>query len=366
MHIGRTMQWAHKATRPKQIYYEVFHCNKNSYVDVLHKPLVDAYICLGLSDSLSEELGQTHNLGNLNVDQSEPCIRRMRESGHIREKHGDLTGGDCQRLLNEKFYIPAGQLPAAGGVLRSYSVLRPLLVSACDTTTTAANRNSAKKVFAVFHKLYTYFDGSAKLRNTICTWGDQSKDHQALIEQFFTCLHKEVTSKLVKNMKAGLTYMTWPAHYLAEHLSNDMAAWSELTGGIPFGRSSNQVTEHMNKALKRFLKRHTNHQLSGENKRNSKFKQVLVRIGALRLFREETGRLRIRVSHPCKYCTARGIELDDDTMHSRRTSGKCNPEDRIVRRMSALGRAIGESDSDSQSGSESSEADELDGDSDSE
>ena len=91
MHIGRTMQWAHKPTRHKQIYYEVFHCNKNSYVDVLHKPLVDAYICLGLSDSLSEELGQTHNVGNLNVDQSEPCIRRMRESGHIREKHASGT-----------------------------------------------------------------------------------------------------------------------------------------------------------------------------------------------------------------------------------------------------------------------------------
>ena len=114
MHIGRTMQWAHKATRPKQIYYEVFHCNKNPYVDVLHKPLVDAYICLGLSDSLSEELGQTHNLGNLNVDQSEPCIRRMRESGHIREKHGDLTGGDCQRLLNEKVLYPSRTASSCG------------------------------------------------------------------------------------------------------------------------------------------------------------------------------------------------------------------------------------------------------------
>jgi hypothetical protein len=53
-------------------------------------------------------------------------------------------------------------------------------------------------------------------------------------------------------------------------------------------------------------------------------------------------------------------------MHSRRASGKCNPEDRIVRRMSALGRAIGESDSDSQSGSESSEAGESDSGGDSE
>ena len=67
MHIVRTMQWAHKptrVTRPRHIYYEVFHCNTKSYVVVLHKPLVDAYICLGLSDSLSEdseELGRMHN-----------------------------------------------------------------------------------------------------------------------------------------------------------------------------------------------------------------------------------------------------------------------------------------------------------------
>ena len=95
---------------------------------------------VGLSDSMSEELGRTHNLGDLNLDQSEPCIRRMRENCHIREKHGGLTGGDCQRLLNETFSIPAGQLAAEGGALGSYSVLRPLLISGCDTTTTAANR----------------------------------------------------------------------------------------------------------------------------------------------------------------------------------------------------------------------------------
>ena len=48
-----------------EIYYEVFHCNKNTYVDVLHNPLVDAYDseCLGLSDEFSLELGTTHSLG---------------------------------------------------------------------------------------------------------------------------------------------------------------------------------------------------------------------------------------------------------------------------------------------------------------
>lgn len=360
MHIGRTMQWSPKAGKKKQIYYEGFHCNKNCYVDILHKPLIDAYTGLGLCDSLSEELGRTHSLGNLNVNQSDVCIRRMRENGHIREKHGDLTGGDCQRLLNEKFEIPPEQIPAAGGITSSYSLLRPLLTSGCDAAKTPAVRNSAKKVFAVFHKLYTYFDQSAKLRNTISTWGDQSEEHQALIELFFTCLHEEVNSKLVPNMKAGLTYMTWPAHYLAEHLSNDMAAWSDLTGGIPFGRSSNQVTEHMNKVLKRYLKRHTNHLLSGKNQKNSKFRQVLVRVGALRLLREETGRTKIRVGLPCKHCTNRGIELDEHNMHSRRTSRNCNPQDRIVRRLTEIGRAIGESDSDSQSGSDSPEASESD------
>ena len=53
------MSWSRQATKNKQIYYEVFHCNKNCYVDVLHKPLVDAYVCLDLCDEFAIELGRT-------------------------------------------------------------------------------------------------------------------------------------------------------------------------------------------------------------------------------------------------------------------------------------------------------------------
>ena len=79
MHVGRNMSWSKQSTRHKQIYYEVFHCNKNAYVDVLHSPLVDAYECLGLSDEFSLELGRTHSLGNLNVNQSPACVITMRD-----------------------------------------------------------------------------------------------------------------------------------------------------------------------------------------------------------------------------------------------------------------------------------------------
>ena len=58
--------------------------------------------------------------------------------------------------------------------------------------------------------------------------------------------------------------------------------------------------------------------------------------------------------------------LDEDSMHSRRTSSKYNAMNRIARRMSRIGRAIGESESDSQSGSESDEGSESDRGSDSE
>ena len=362
MHVGRNMSWSKQSTRHKQIYYEVFHCNKNAYVDVLHSPLVDAYECLGLSDEFSLELGRTHSLGNLNVNQSPACVIKMRDNGHIREKHSDLTGGDCQRMLNEKYELAV----PVDGITTTFAALRPMAEAGCNGDVMPSIRNSAKKCLIVFHQLFTLFSASAKLRNTIHTWGDHSEEHQRLVEEFFTILHRDVNSKLVKNMKAGLTYLTWPAHYLGEHLSADMAAWADFTGGLPFGRSSNQVTEHMNKIIKRFLRRHTNGRVSGTNIRDSKFRQVLVRVGALRLRRSEMESKAIRISYPCKFCVRRGIVLDEDSMHSRRTSSKCNAMDRISRRMSRIGRAIGESESDSQSGSESDEGSESERGSDSE
>ena len=97
MLVGRKFNWSHRpsgcTSRDKQIYYEVFHANKNHFVGSLHLPLIDAYQCLKLSDNFSRELGSSHSLGNLNVKQSKQCIENMRDNGHIRENHSDSTGG---------------------------------------------------------------------------------------------------------------------------------------------------------------------------------------------------------------------------------------------------------------------------------
>ena len=110
----------------------------------------------------------------------------------------------------------------------------------------------------MFDELYELFAAAAHLRSTINKWGDFSEKHQALVEKFFRLLHAKVGSNLIPKMKAGLSHMTWLGHYIAEHMSIDMRAWVQMTGGISFGRSPNQVTEHTNKAIKRMLKPHTN------------------------------------------------------------------------------------------------------------
>ena len=100
-------------------------------------------------------------------------------------------------------------------------------------------------------------------------------------------------------------FTTCPSHFLAEHLSHDMHAWFLFTGGIPFGRSSNQVSEHLNKIIKKYLKRHTNCQVDGVDIRYSKFNQVLVRLGAERLRRSEVARPVLRRALPCPHCIKR-------------------------------------------------------------
>jgi hypothetical protein len=346
MLVGRKFNWSHRpsgcTSRDKQIYYEVFHANKNHFVGSLHLPLIDAYQCLKLSDDFSRELGSSHSLGNLNVKQSKQCIENMRDNGHIRENHSDLTGGDCQKLLSEKCKLTFD----IEGISDTFTALRPMAVAAVHGTS-PATKTHAKKAFLVFHELYELFAAAAHLRSTINKWGDFSVEHQALVEKFFRLLHAKVNSNLIPKMKAGLSYMTWPCHYIAEHMSIDMRAWAQMTGGIPFGRSSNQVTEHMNKVIKRTLKQHTNSHVSGTNKRQSKFRQALCWIGATRLRRSEVTARKIRKSPPCPFCVRRNIVLGPSNMHSRRNSRKCNPIDRIERKSTNLGRALGESESDS-------------------
>ena len=349
MLVGQEMRWAHGGAKPQQIYYDVFHANKNAYVDVLHLPLVDAYECLGLSDTFSQQLGRVCSLGNLNVKQSKKCIDTMRAHVHIQEKISDMTGGDCQRMLHQKTTL----VTPIDSITDTFSVLVPMAIAAVDLSAKPGDRKDALACFRVFHKLFHLFLESAALRLTMTKWGDYSTEHQAIMDQCFTCLANEVNDDLVDGMKRGLTYVTWPSHYLAEHLSHDMHAWFLFTGGIPFGRSSNQVSEHLNKIIKKYLKRHTNCQVDGVDIRYSKFNQVLVRLGAERLRRSEVARPVLRRALPCSHCIKRGIELNPWSMHSRVTSRKCNPEDRVARIKTALGRAIGQDQSDSEdSGSE--------------
>lgn len=339
MLAAQKFSWSRQENHHKKLYYEVFHANKNCYVDGVHVPTVDTYTCLGLSDEFSKELGRTHRLGNLNVNQSPKCLAEMNKLNHVREKHTDLTGGDCARLLSEKCTLAE----PIDGISETFAALRPMAVAAVDPMRKLGPASDARKCFRVFHKIYTLFAAAQHLRLTIHTHGDQSALHQEYVRQYFDCLMDDVNSKLVKNMKAGLTYMSWPMHFVAEHLSYDMAAWAAWTGGLPFGRSSNQVTEHMNKVIKRFLRRHTNMGLSFTNMDNSKFKQLLIRVAAERLRRGEVEVVLLRKKTPCSACVKRGIVLGITNMHHRRTSKLCNSIDYIEPQKKCKGRVLSSS-----------------------
>ena len=192
MLVGQEMRWAHGGAKPQQIYYDVFHANKNAYVDVLHLPLVDAYECLGLSDKFSQQLGRVCSLGNLNVKQSKKCIDTMRAHGHIQEKHSDMAGGDCQRMLHQKATLvtPIDSITD----MYTFSVLVPMAIAAVDPSAKSGDRKDAlaHACFRIFHKLFSLFLESAALRLTMTKWGDYSTEHQAIMDQVFTCLAKEV------------------------------------------------------------------------------------------------------------------------------------------------------------------------------
>lgn len=336
MHVGRTRRWTRDGDQHKRIYYEVFHANKNAYVDGIHLPTVDVYECLGLSDEFCKEIAKSHDLANLNVKQSPSCEAELKKTGHVRDKHSDLTGGDCQRLLAERCVLDE----PIGDISETFTALRPMAVAACSMDRKLGPKRDARKCFVVFHKLYTLFSQAAELRLTIHSAGDHSAAHETLVRAYFDCMMDEVGSALVDNMKGGLTYMSWPMHYVAEHLSGDMAAWAAWTGGLPYGRSSNQVTEHMNKVIKRYLKRNTNSGVDSENIYHSKWRQVLLRLAAKRLRRAECVAARLRKKFPCRACLKRGIVLTHRNMHYRVNSSHCNPLDRVERKNHRTGHAL--------------------------
>jgi len=303
----------------KQIYYDVFHCDKNNYVNTVWMPTVDIYAKLDLSDELSRELWRTHRLSNLNVGQTEACVEEARGEGETREKHKDINGGEVRtlRMKRTKLHAPIG------GITETFSVLMPLVRASGNTRLKKQIRTDALNCFKVLHRLHTSFDQAAAIRLSVSKRGDHSVEHQAHVKIFFDILTTEINAKLCPGMKDGSAYMSWPDHYMAHHLSEDMRVWAELTNGVPFGRSSNQVSEHMNKVIKRHLKRHSNSQVSTDDLRNSKFRQVLRWMAIPRLNPERFGKRRIRKGKPCAYCVRQGADVTGGRYHERRTSDLC-------------------------------------------
>jgi len=193
-----------------------------------------------------------------------------------------------------------------------------------DPSLDPAVQEDARACFAVAGRLWASFNAGAKLRLTVSEIGDLSTQHQQHAEEFFNILADEVNSKLCPDMKAGLSYMSQPCHYIAHHCSQDMHSWAVLTGGIPYGRSSNQVNEHMNKVVKRHLTEHTNDHVDVDNINNSKFTQVLVRIAVKRLRAAEIEVAPLRKKRPCAHCAAAGVDMSDPHIwHARKSSRNC-------------------------------------------
>ena len=166
---------------------------------------------------------------------------------------------------------------------------------------------AAVRAFRVLDKMWTLWDRAAAIRLSVSTHGDFSKSHQGLVEKFYNTLADEFTIGMVAGSKSGLSYMMWPDHYLACHLSDDMRTWAELSGGIPFGRLSNQVSEHMNKKAKGILEHHTSDGVSIENINRSKFKQCLRWLCIERWFPQEVGAEAIRTGSFCRKCVQAGL-----------------------------------------------------------
>lgn len=316
-----------------QIYYDVFHADKNHFVNCVLKLTIDIYLLLDLQDEFSLELGSTHNLGNLMVGQSESCKASMKKTGHTRDSHGAITGGERRTLTHEKTTVS----PPIGDISVTFSALMPLVRASRNTSKGGQVQREAKQAFIVLHNLWTKFEEGSKIRLSMSTKGDQSAPHQAAVQEFFDILRKDVNSELVTNLAEGLTYMCWPDHYVAEHLSQDMVSWNKITGGVPFGRSSNQVAEHMNKVVKNILDDHTNDQVSTTNKRESKFFQVLRWLGIERFCAEKLKVEGFRKKLPCQYCVKNGGRVDGDWLHHRTSSALCSSKCAQTPLMVALG-----------------------------
>lgn len=222
----------------------------------------------------------------MNVEQSDDCIEDVKGEGHIREQHGDLTGGDVRKLRGTKVKIEHPD--EVGNIEITFAALMPIASAAHFKT--GAEKTKAAGCFALLHKLWTLFDKAAEVR--LNSEVDGSKEHQALVTEFYTMLVTKVNGTLVRNMPEGRSFMTWPDHYVLCHLSDDMERWWRETG-VPFGRTSNQVNERLNKVVKRYLTRTNNHQ-SSTDLADSKWFQVIFRLAVRRLLADDVENPRKR------------------------------------------------------------------------
>jgi hypothetical protein len=177
-----------------QMYYDVFHADKNHFANCLWAVTVDVMNLIEvaggakLSDNLSRELAKTHNLGNLNVKQSETCIEEVRRGGHIRDSHTDLIGAERRELTDRMTDIEF-----EGHQVRTYAALRPLIEAANDANNNGVCREEAAASFKVLHRLWNSFAAASEIRLSVNKHiGDCSGLHQEHVQAFFDVLEREV------------------------------------------------------------------------------------------------------------------------------------------------------------------------------
>jgi hypothetical protein len=168
----------------ENLFYDLFHADKNHFTNCVWAPTVDVMAAIRtgagatLSDDLSRELAATHNLGNLNVKQTEECKEELRKGGHIRDGHLDLIGAE-RRMLTEK---KAACHVEGVDVSVTFAALMPLVRAAGNAAYEEAYRDAAKECFQVLHALWTAFDKASELRLSV---REKTGDHSEVFFFFF-------------------------------------------------------------------------------------------------------------------------------------------------------------------------------------
>lgn len=157
MPLAQHLEWS------KQLYYDVFHCNKNCFCNTLWSVTVDLAKRLkkGVPDALSRCLARHHRLGNLQVNQSEDTIVDLKGMGHVRQSHSDLLGDDVAVLLSTKYKLTTRVQGC--DISETFRCLEPFVDAATALAETSTKRD-AKKIVPVLHRLWTKFAEGQRLR----------------------------------------------------------------------------------------------------------------------------------------------------------------------------------------------------------